>query len=153
MRRKEKQVTNPQEIDAIIYRSDVCRLAMARDNSPYLVPLCFGYDGEAIYLHTAHRGKKIEFFEASPRVCFEFESGVRVLPAEDLACQWSFKYESVIGFGTIGELVDPAEKAYGLNQVMRHYSSEEWTLEENNLKKTRVWKVSIQSLTAKKSTR
>ena len=153
MRRKEKQVTNPQEIDAIIYRSEVCRLAMARDNTPYLVPLCFGYDGEAIYLHTAPVGQKIEFFQANPQVCFEFECGVRVLPAEDMACKWSFKYESVIGLGTIAELVDPAEKEFGFNQVMRHYSGKEWPIKAKEIKKARVWKISIHSVTAKKSTR
>ena len=153
MRRKEKQVTRPQEIDAIIYRSEVCRLAMARDNRPYLVPLCFGYDGEAIYLHTAAEGRKIDFFEANPHVCFELESGVRILPAEDLACKWSFKYESVIGFGTITELVTPDEKVFGLNQIMRHYAGKEWDFQNHEVKKTRVWKITIASLTAKKSTR
>ncbi len=153
MRRKEKQVTSQKEIDAIIYRSEVCRLAMAKDNSPYMVPLCFGYDGEAIYVHTAAKGKKIDYFEANPNVCFELESGVRVLPTEDLACKWSFKYESVIGFGSIAELVDPEDKAFGLNQIMRHYSGKEWSFREKDQKKTRVWKIAIQSLTAKKSTR
>jgi nitroimidazol reductase NimA-like FMN-containing flavoprotein (pyridoxamine 5'-phosphate oxidase superfamily) len=153
MRRKEKQVTNPQEIDAIIYRSEVCRLAMARDNIPYMVPLSFGYDGEAVYLHTAREGRKIDFFEANPQVCFELECGVRILPAEDIACNWSFHYESVIGFGTIAELVDPTEKEYGFNQVMRHYSGKEWSFKEKNLIKARVWKITIQSLSAKKSTR
>ena len=152
MRRKEKQVSSRKAIDAIIYRSQVCRLAMARNNTPYMVPLCFGYDGEAFYLHTALEGRKIEFFENNPQVCFELENGVRILPAEDMACKWSFKYESVIGFGTIVELIDSADKAHGLNQIMVHYSGKEWPFKQKNIRKTRVWKVVIQSLTAKKST-
>jgi nitroimidazol reductase NimA-like FMN-containing flavoprotein (pyridoxamine 5'-phosphate oxidase superfamily) len=153
MRRKEKQVTNPTEIDAIIYRSEVCRLAMARDNSPYMVPLCFGYDGEAIYLHTAMEGQKIDYIQANPRVCFELESGVRILPSEDMACKWSFKFESVIGFGTISELVEPGEKEHGLNQIMHHYSGKEWSFRKKAFDKARVWKITIDSMTAKKSTR
>jgi nitroimidazol reductase NimA-like FMN-containing flavoprotein (pyridoxamine 5'-phosphate oxidase superfamily) len=153
MIRKEKQVTSAREIDAIIFRSEICRLAMARDNEPYLLPLCFGYDGKAVYLHTAATGQKIEFFETNPKVCVEFENGVKVLPDDDMACKWSFRYESVIAFGTVAELVDPVDKAYGLNQVMRHYSGREWAMPEKGMGKTRVWKISIESMTAKKSTR
>ncbi|MGD8833836.1 MAG: pyridoxamine 5'-phosphate oxidase family protein [Desulfobacteraceae bacterium] len=56
MRREDKQITDRKEIDAIIHGSKVCRLAMSKENQPYLVPLSFGYDGKAIYVHTAGTG-------------------------------------------------------------------------------------------------
>jgi len=46
-------------MDEIIRGSHVCRIALAIDNMPYIVPVSFGYDGESIYLHTAKEGKKI----------------------------------------------------------------------------------------------
>ena len=31
----------------------VCRLGLCDGGEPYVVPLCFGYDGEALYFHAA----------------------------------------------------------------------------------------------------
>ncbi len=152
MRRKEKQITEKLEIDAIITASQVCRLALARENQPYLVPLSFGYDGKAIYVHTAVEGKKIDYFEANNRVCFEFERGVQLKPDENLACKWSIHFESVIGDGTIDELTEPQAMQYGLNQIMVHYSGKSWTFDPKAMARTRVWKISIASICGKRST-
>ena len=151
MRRKEKQITERKEIDAVIHASPVCRMAMARDNRPYLVPLSFGYDGRAVYIHTAMEGKKIDFIKANPRVCIEFEDGVRVLPDDNQACKWSFAFQSVIGFGTIRELQDPDQKEEGLDHIMRHYADREWTYNPKAAAKTRVWKIDLDSLHGKRS--
>ena len=40
------------------------------------MPVSFGYDGAALYFHTAPKGRKIDFIEANNRVCFEFEANV-----------------------------------------------------------------------------
>ena len=151
MSRKEKEIKGREEIDEIIRGSQVCRLALAAENLPYLVPLSFGYDGSAIYLHTAREGKKIQCFKANNRACFEFERNVRLLRDTNNACKWSFSYESVIGYGTIHELVDPAQKEYGLNQIMLQYSGKQWKFKDAIFSKTRVWKISIDSLTGKRS--
>jgi nitroimidazol reductase NimA-like FMN-containing flavoprotein (pyridoxamine 5'-phosphate oxidase superfamily) len=47
MRRTEKEIGRA-EIDAIIRRSQVCRLGLSDQGEPYVVPLCFGYDGQAL---------------------------------------------------------------------------------------------------------
>lgn len=151
MRRDEKQITERKEIDAIIHASDVCRLAMARENEPYLVPLSFGYDGQALYFHTASAGKKIDFIESNHHVCFEFEHQVQVVANDDHACKWSFSFKSVIGYGTVSEVVHLAQKKQGLSQIMQHYSQKQWSFNEQTVAKTRVWKISIQSLTGKQS--
>ncbi len=44
MRRKEKEITNIMEIEAIIQEAEVCRLGLAVDNTPYIVPVFFGYE-------------------------------------------------------------------------------------------------------------
>ena len=149
MRRNEKEIIDRGEIDAIINGSQVCRVAMAKDNQPYLVPLSFGYDGQAIYLHTAVEGKKIDYFEHNNRVCVEFERSIRLKPDEKKACNWSMHYESVIGDGTISELTAQEDKQYGLNQIMRHYSGKDWTFDTKVMAKTRLWKITIASLGGK----
>jgi len=151
MRRKEKEITDRSEIDAIINASVVCRLALASDNQPYLVPLSFGYDGHAIYVHTAGEGKKIDFFTANNRVCVEFERNVGLKTHAELACKWSVHFESVIGDGTIQELTGTRDKQYGLNQIMRHYSGKDWEFDMKAMARTRVWKVVLTSISGKRS--
>ena len=151
MRRKEKEITQRQEIDAVINDCDVIHLALALNNEPYVVPLNFGYDGRWIYFHTARQGRKIDFFEANPRVCFALERRVRVMPHETRPCKWSCTFESVIGEGIVTERCDLEQKITGLNQVMKHYSSESWTFDAKAVEATRVWRIEIQQVTGKRS--
>ena len=151
LRRKDKAVTSRRQLDEIILGSLVCRVALARDNSPYLVPLSFGYDGVFIYLHTATVGKKIEYWETNAQVCFEFERNVELRRNADNACRWSFAFESVIGYGTISEIIDTAAREHALNEIMRQYSGKPWSFEEDSVAKVRVWKIKIESMTGKHS--
>lgn len=151
MRRSDKEITDPGIIAKIIGSCQVCRLGLAQDNIPYIVPLSFGYDGAALYVHTAKTGKKIEFIEANSQVCFEFEHGVSLKPHESAPCDWSFSFQSVIGFGTIRELTDPAEIIKGLKLIMKQYSKREWNFSEENLSAIKVWKISIENISGKQS--
>jgi nitroimidazol reductase NimA-like FMN-containing flavoprotein (pyridoxamine 5'-phosphate oxidase superfamily) len=151
MRRRDREIGSRAEIDAIIRAADVCRLALARDNTPYLVPVSFGYDGTALYFHTAPTGRKIDFIEANSRVCFEFEINVRLVRDQKDACAWTFSFESVVGHGSITELTTASEKTQGLNQIMEHYSGHEWEIPERRSATTRVWRIDIDEVTGKRS--
>jgi len=151
MRRRDKEITSRQEIDAIIRTALVCRIALADGNEPYVVPLSFGYDGAALFIHTAKSGRKIDFIEANSRVCFELEADVSLKTDDRDACKWTFEFESVIGYGTITELETAADKARGLNQIMLHYSGREWDIDEAATATTRVWRIDIESVTGKRS--
>ena len=153
MRRNDKEVTDRAEIDAVIRGSDVCRLAFAVGDEPYIVPLSYGYDGHSLYFHTADEGKKIDCIAANNRVCFEMERNVRLVSHPDKACSWSFSFESVVGLGTVHELLSPEEKAQGLNHIMEHYSGREWKLDPPALAGIRVWRVAILSVSGKRAER
>ena len=63
MRRKDRKVTELTEIESIIQKADVCRIALIDDNLPYIVTLNFGYKSgknPALYFHCANEGRKIE---------------------------------------------------------------------------------------------
>ncbi len=145
----KKEIIKREEIDHIIRGSLVCRVGLAADNSPYIVPLSFGYDGKFIYLHTGKEGKKIRYFEDNPSVCFEFERDVKLVTNSSNPCKWTFLYQSVIGFGAICELTAEEEKIYGLNQIMLQYSHKNWEFKDISLTATRIWKISIDSITGK----
>jgi len=153
MRRNDKEIGSREEINAIIRGSHVCRIALAMDNMPYIIPVSFGYDGESIYLHTAKEGEKINYFEKNNNVCFEFERNVKLIKNTKNACNWTFSYESVIGFGKIHELESLEQREVGLNRIMSQYSGEKWVFGEDPLKNIRVWKIDITSITGKRSAR
>ncbi len=98
-------------------------MGLSQDNVPYIVPVSFGYDGKVLYFHSAMDGKKMDILSINNRVCFEFESGVKVIADEDKPCSWSFSFQSVIGFGKAEELSAREDKVRGLNHIMEQYSA------------------------------
>ena len=80
------------EIDTILHAAQVCRLAFALANEPYLVPVSFGYDGCSLNFHTAYAGHKTDCLEANPRVCFEVEHNVHLRTHPTQACRCSFSF-------------------------------------------------------------
>ena len=152
MIRKDKEIKDPKLISDTITGCDVCRLGLSKGDNPYIVPVSFGYDGDAIYFHTAKKGMKIDYIEANNRVCFEFERGVQIVPDETNPCKWSFNFQSVIGFGKVYELKENHDKVEGFHHIMAQYSNEEWTIDKKMVSAVRVWKIRIEHITGKRST-
>jgi nitroimidazol reductase NimA-like FMN-containing flavoprotein (pyridoxamine 5'-phosphate oxidase superfamily) len=151
VRRSDKEISSRREIDEIIRSALVCRIAFADGSEPYVVPVSFGYDGDALFIHTAKSGRKIDFIEANSRVCFELEANVSIQADDRDACEWTFAFESVIGYGAITELESTEDRAVGLNQIMLHYSGRKWDIDEAATATTRVWRIDIESVTGKRS--
>ncbi len=151
MRRKEKEISERVIIDTIINRALICHLACVRNDQPYIVPISYGYDGGCIYFHSSPVGKKISILKENPRVCLTFETDVEIVKDPDNACDWNFHYSSVIAEGIAEEIIQVSEKASALNQIMEHYSGETWSFPVNELKKTSIWKIQLESVSAKKS--
>jgi len=151
MRRSDKEITDLATIHEIVSGCEVCRLGLAVEGEPYVVPISFGFNGESVFFHTSRHGKKIDMMTANPRVCVQFERNVELVTDDDDACAWTFHFESVIGFGSVTELVDEKDKVVGLNRIMKHFSDRDWTFEGPHLASTRVWRVDLDVLTGKRS--
>jgi uncharacterized protein len=151
MKKSDQEIKSKDLIKQILARAKVCRLGLCKDNRPYIVPVNFGYDGACIYFHTAQEGMKIDYFAANQQVCFEMEDDVRLITNADEACKWDMSYYSVIGFGTVAEIVESERKIQALIQIMEHYSNRQWKFTEQAVEKTRVWCVAIKEITGKKS--
>jgi nitroimidazol reductase NimA-like FMN-containing flavoprotein (pyridoxamine 5'-phosphate oxidase superfamily) len=148
VRRKDLEITDRAEIDRILDKAIVCRLGLSSDSQPYIVPMSFGYDGKALYFHSADEGRKIEMIRANPRVCFEVDMDHEVVKREG-SCTWTIKYNSVIGFGTASIVDDRQSKAAALNALMRHYGGGEYTIGDKMLDTVAVIKVDIDSVSGK----
>lgn len=150
MRRKDKEIIERNVIDSIIARADVCRLALSGDNNPYLVPLCFGYDGTCLYFHSAGAGRKIDMLRRNPAVCFEMT--VDCKPVEGArSCNWTMRFMSVIGFGRVSFIEDADEKRRALGIIFSHYSDAPFAADEPIIEKTLVFRVDITDISGKKS--
>ncbi len=151
MRRKDREITDRTEIDAILTQTEVCRCAFSYQDIPYLIPLSFGYDGTSVYVHTALEGRKLRWMRFGRKVCFEVEMSVCRKPGEKDACSWTMEYRSVIGTGIIEEITGEGEQLYALDQIMKHYGCEQPRYSREALKHVLVWKISIEGLTGKQS--
>lgn len=149
MRRKDREITDPAEMMAILDSAPVCRLALADGGEPYVVPLCFGVEGGAIYVHSALEGKKIGMLRNNPRCCVEVDVTEGPLP-DDNPCSWEMRYRSVICTGTARFLTENAEKRRALNCILAHYGGEEHDFSEKNLERVCVIRIDIQDMTGKK---
>jgi uncharacterized protein len=153
MRRKDRQIININDIESIISRSDVCRIAFADNNYPYIVTMNFGYSGgdnPCLYFHCASEGKKLEMIRKNNYVCFEMDSDHEIYEGEK-GCDWGMKFSSVVGFGNISILKDRHESIEGLNRIMAHYSDRKnFSYDEKILLMTKILKLDIQEMTAKR---
>ena len=150
MRKTERQIKDRAAIDAVIRQSQVCRLGLADGDTPYIVPLCFGYDGSRLYFHCAAEGRKVDVLRRNPTVCVEFDA-VHGLVSADNACGWTIRYHSVIGTDRAVIVSDPDEKRRGLALIMAQYASGTFTFPEAAVARTTVLRVTLDSLTGKQS--
>lgn len=152
MLRKDREITDRQEIVSVLKRCDTISIALHGDEYPYIVPVSFGVieDGEDIglYFHCAMRGKKAELLENDPRVCVEAHIFHKV---EDSSIGITTRYESVIACG-IAEKVAYSEALRGLKSIVEHYGYGEYSVEScDALPVTAVYKISVKSITGKKN--
>jgi nitroimidazol reductase NimA-like FMN-containing flavoprotein (pyridoxamine 5'-phosphate oxidase superfamily) len=103
-------VLPPEEIEqllrtAIVGRIACCGHGAVGDGRPYLVPLAYGYDGEAVYAHSGP-GRKLDLMRAEPRVTFEVDEA-----------QASDRWRSVIVEGIFEEIDDPQQRSAALSVI------------------------------------
>lgn len=152
MRRQDRAVTALQEIQAILERCQVCRLAMADTQGLYIVPMNYGFtlDGAqlTLYFHCAREGRKIDALTTAPQVAFEMDGGHQ-LTGEGAACNYSFNYECVTGTGTVHFCTTAAEKIAGLQAIMTHMAGKEFLFTDAMVENVCVFQVVADSYSAK----
>jgi len=154
MRKAQREVRDLTEIVQILDRCDICRLGLADGDRPYIVPMNFGYhlfDNQlTLYFHCALAGRKLEIINQNSLACFEMDCSHQ-LQTGQLACEYSMNYESIIGSGTIEIINDSAERLFGLNCLMHHYSGRaDWSFEERALSLTNVLRLQADEFVAKR---
>ena len=89
MRRADREVTNPEQIAAIVAACDIVEVAYADAEGLTIVPLNFGFDYEydeatgklTLWFHSAPRGRKLDAIRAAA-------SSTRFAPPPVADCPW-----------------------------------------------------------------
>lgn len=151
MRRKEKELTEPEVIEFILQQAIALRIAICDDSTPYIVAMNFGWKDGRIYLHSALEGRKISILKKNNRVAFQTDVDVEIVPGE-LPCQWGVKYLSLVGSGRASFVESSKEKKHALDLIISKYSGAEgFAYPSATLDKTCVIRLDIEEMTGKSS--
>jgi nitroimidazol reductase NimA-like FMN-containing flavoprotein (pyridoxamine 5'-phosphate oxidase superfamily) len=127
----------------VLKRASIARLACARDNQPYVVPVHVYFDGDWLYSF-ATLGQKIAWMRENPRVCVQVDE---ILDRT----QWA----TVIAFGTYEELLHmPSQETERQRAQELFQSAPEWwqpaaANPRREVRMAMVYRIRIESLTGR----
>ena len=152
MTKRERQITDPKQIESILDTAKVLHLGLAVDNEPYVVPLNYGYtmeDGKlVIYLHSGQRGKKLDMIRSNPRIFFEMDCD-RVPFEGVMPCQYGMVYSSIMGRGEAHIVEDVEEKKKAMTILMKTQTGKDFTFEDRLVSMVAVIRIDVAEYTAK----
>ena len=156
MRRKDREVTDPMRIADIISRCTCCRIGFYDDGEVYIVPLNFGYKAKdntyVFYFHGAKEGRKTDLIHKNPKVGFEMDTDFAVYAMEksDVACNYTARFQSIIGNGIVSIVSDIEEKKLGLSLLMEHNTGkQEWNFDEKMMNAVAIFKLEVTKMSCK----
>ncbi len=153
MTRREREITDIEEIRGILDRAKIVHVGMVDGNRPYVVPMNYGYtlnDGKlTFYLHGAMRGRKLDVMRANPNVFVELDTDI--VPFEgEVACKYGLCYSSVMGEG-VAEIVEDTElKKEALSIFMKTQTGKDFEFNDKMVSVVSIIKIEISEFTAKK---
>jgi nitroimidazol reductase NimA-like FMN-containing flavoprotein (pyridoxamine 5'-phosphate oxidase superfamily) len=158
MRRKQSEITEKEQIEEILTKTRVGRLAtLGGDGYPYITPVNYVYRQGSIYFHCALKGEKLDNIRRHGKVCFEVDIPLAYLDtAYDKnmpACDVGQFYQCVIIRGQAEIVEQQGEKVDALNALMAShenvYQFFDITVDTPAVKLCAVVAVRIESLSAK----
>ena len=153
MRRKDREITDIQQILNIISKAKILRLGLFDGEYPYVVPLHYGYEYAdsrlVFYMHSAKEGHKLELIANNPHVCVELDCGVELISGGEVPCIYGSNFASVIGRGVAEIVNDENEKIKGLSLLMKNQTGRDFEINSQMAATVAVIKVTLTEFTAK----
>jgi len=153
IRRKEKEITNKDELTNILQQTKYITIAMCQNNIPYIVTLTHGYDSNnnIIYFHCASEGKKIDILQDNNIVWGQalIDKGYVPGKCDHLYATTQFK-------GTVDFLQNLKEKEKALKIMIQQQEKVptqviEKQISEKSLQRVTIGRIHITQLSGKKS--
>ena len=153
MRRSDREIIDKSTIEEFIQKEQIIRIAFYDEGDIYIVPVNYGFrkegDSYAFFFHGARAGRKYELTKASPKVGFEIDGKYELLEAE-IACDFSAKFQSVVGTGTLSLVEEKEEKIIGLNCLMKQTTNKtEWEYSDAMLNGVAVFRLDVEKMSCK----
>lgn len=152
MRRKDREVTDFNQVKQIISECDTIRLGFQDGEYPYIVPMSFGYEihNEQIsfYVHGALVGRKAELMKKNKVCSFEMDCAHKlelIYEAKDV----TMRYKCIMGKATV-ELLEGADKQRAIDVIMnRDEETKEFEYNHDVLKRTMLAKITVTEYSCK----
>lgn len=152
MTRRERQVTDIDEILKILDNSKVLHLGLVDGDEPYVVPMNYGYTYEneklTIWLHCARQGRKLDVMRVNPKVFFEMEYGITPFEGE-VACKYGITYSSLMGRGVATIIEDVETKKIALSALMKTQTGKNFEFEDKMAAVVGIVRIDVIEFTAK----
>lgn len=148
MRRREREITDRSEIEAIIKQERIMHLAFADGGTPFLVPVFYAWDGASLYVHSARQGRKVDIMERNPTVCFEISQTDGVVESEE-ACDFEARHRTVIGYASASFVEEESEKIRALDLIVGRFTDQQFVYPPAKVAATAVIRLMVLSLTGK----
>ena len=153
MTRRERQVTDINEIIKILDKAKVLHLGLVDGDEPYVVPMNYGYEFKdeklVFYLHGAPQGRKIDLMKQNPKVFLEMDCDITPFEG-DVACRHGITYSSIMGRGTATIVEDAEEKKHGLVVLMKTQTGrDDFSFDDKIVKVVSVIRIDVAEYTAK----
>lgn len=153
MRRKDREVTDINNILQIVDAAKILHLGMFDSEYPYVLPLHYGYEYKdktlIFYLHSAKEGHKLDLIRANPSVCVEMECDVELMSGGEIPCKYGAAFSSVIGRGRAEVVNDVQEKIRGLSLLMKNQIGRDFIINDQMASTVEVIKVVASEFSAK----
>ena len=154
MRRRDREITDNKKIKEIIKACDCCRLGLNDNGKVYIVPLNFGFTEEnekyTFYFHGAKTGRKLDIIKQNNNAGFELDTNHQIYTKGDKACDYTARFQSIIGNGKITIIENSNEKMKALLELMKHNTGKsEWEFDERMIKAVTVFKLEVEEMSCK----
>ena len=125
IRYQGKAIDDPSWIPEFLAEQETGVLGLVDGDTPHLVTQLFVYDpgAGAIFLHGARAGRAHDLVDDGdrPRAAFTTSEKGRYVPADE-PVNFTVEYSSVVAYGTVGFVTDPAEKRRVLERFMGKFA-------------------------------
>lgn len=154
MRRRDREITEREDFLHILDTCEVIHIAMHdEEDGIYIIPMNYGYiyegDELTFYIHSGMDGRKLELLEKNPKVGFELDCDHEMIEGK-MACQYGYRYASIIGTGTAEFIEEPEGKMEALTILMRSLTGKEFEFNERLVSIVNVIKIHVKEFRGKK---
>jgi nitroimidazol reductase NimA-like FMN-containing flavoprotein (pyridoxamine 5'-phosphate oxidase superfamily) len=152
---REKAAYDKETVHAILDSALLASVGFVQDGQAVVVPMLYGREGETVFLHGARKARVIRLLEETVTACINV-THVDALVYARSAFNSSMNYRSATVFGAPRLVEDPEDKLHALRVITECTMPGRWDELreplENEVKKTGIIALDIESASAKVST-